>query len=361
MKINRYVIAISIIVLVVFIAINCTSKRHKPNMKTTHVDCDGGQSLAAIVAQSQKYTRIVVRGGTCQDDEPVVVTRDNIVIEGNGAVFDGRKSTHPMIIVKAKNVVIRDLTVTKGKYGIVIENGATAVLKNVNANGNSGSGIVVGRAMRLPSPQQNPQQNPTGTKPITLNQSTDNPLSAFFNRSSFDMRFVKEARADSNACHCLEQVFPDLVNVAFATLCGTVNANDNGDNGFYVNSNSTLEMCGIVNANNTSIDFEQQHGLTVQSGSVVNIHTNATLLAQRNASHGIQVIVDDSKLKLLGMGQLTSNNNQENGLFIGIDDSDESAVECSSDQMGQLTLLSNGEVAVGGNAEEIEIPCWESE
>ncbi len=359
MKINRYVIAISIIVLVVFIAINCSSKGHKKEMKTTHVDCDAGQSLIAIVANIKKYTRIVIKGNTCQVDGSIIVTQDNIVIDGNGAVLDGQDTTNPVIIVKSNNVVIKDLTVTRGMHGVVIKKGATAVLKDVNANGNKGSGIVLGKPMRLPNPGENPNQIP-GTKPNTLNQPTDNSLSGLFNdmleKSSFDMSIVKEARASSDNCQkTCRKGAPDLIMAGLLSIvCGVVNANDNVDSGVYVNSASNLQVCGTLHAKNTLVGTSAgQYGIIVKNQSVINIYGFAT--TQNNGLDGVYIL-NGSKINLFNKGvRLTSTYNNGVGLRIGDAESavptvpTVPAVICNSGS--KLNLSGNMGGNIGGNIE----------
>ena len=104
------------------------------------MDCSS-ETIADALSKAQPGDTITITG-TC--NETVEVNKDGITLDGGGtAIIDGGGADAPVITVYGhQNVVIRGLTVQKGRYGVLADRGAAVWLEDVIAR-NNGTGITI--------------------------------------------------------------------------------------------------------------------------------------------------------------------------------------------------------------------------
>lgn len=110
------------------------------------VNCDRGQRLARAVRRARPGTTIIVRG-TC--NEQIKITKDRLRIRGvGGAAIDGNigKVLHEgtVTVAGARRVRLENLEVRDGPdQGVVLTQGASAVLKGLHVHGHATVGVTV--------------------------------------------------------------------------------------------------------------------------------------------------------------------------------------------------------------------------
>ncbi len=340
MRVNRIVVALLVLLLLVFLYYLLIAGREP--MKDTGgltevpVDCnDPDQSLAAAVKQHRRI-RVV---GKCEEDKTVLITRDDIIIDGRGTgIIDGKGSARPVIKIRgAKNVIIRGLTVRNGQYGILAVGGATVGLADINAVSNSISGISLVGQPCSPKPRRQRMEEQSSTK------------------TGWRLDLIRDASAATN-CYRITQPTGSqpgsgmVFNLQNALLCGTINANDNEISGIHVRNNSEVEFSGatVNTLENSGVGFVQDNGIIVERPpSIVLINTASAINAMRNVSHGI-IAIDDGLIVIEDASStITSSDNDGVGLFIGSHANDQAGVDCD-DAATTLTLTNNVQGAVGG-------------
>ncbi len=338
MNVNKIVIALFILLLLIFLYFLLIPGERKDMDEFTEVtvDCNNpNQSLAAVLKEDRRRRIRVV--GKCEEDRTVLITRDNIVIDGRGTgTIYGKYDDRPVIKVRgAKNVIIRGLTVSNGQHGILTVRGATVGLANVNAVNNSISGIsFVGQ-------------------PCAPKQHRDRSEKRHPDKSGMQFNVIREAVA---ASHCDTLTNPTVnqpgsgvtIDLENPLLCDEINANDNEISGIHILNGSEVEFSGAtVNAlENSGVGFVQDHGIVVEdTPSIVFINSASAINAKSNSSHGIitrdhaLIVVEDAS------STFTSSDNGGAGLFIGAHTTDFAGVEC--DNNTTLHLVNNASAVDG--------------
>jgi len=137
---------------------------------TIQVDCSGSSLQAALdVAVSGDIVE-VINGSTCNEN---VTIRTNITLDGLGtATIDGGPgATTTTVQVTSRGVTIIGFTITGGRNGIHVLNGATAEIDSNNIESVGTNGILVSRASSVLIINNTIQNNLNGSG-IIINDSS---------------------------------------------------------------------------------------------------------------------------------------------------------------------------------------------
>ena len=108
--------------------------------RTITVNCDSGKTIGQALQRANPGDTLQITG-TCQ--ESLVITTDDLTLDGQGTTTIDGGGTTVMTIDGARRVAIQGLTVRKGVRGILAQGGATITMQSVTAEDNTLSGISV--------------------------------------------------------------------------------------------------------------------------------------------------------------------------------------------------------------------------
>ena len=138
-KLHWFIILIAILILLLVIWFLKTGDKG-----IVSVNCQT-DSLSDIIRDKVVAQDTVVLMGDCQEDDSVVIDKD-ITLDGQGNTLSGT-SAKDVIVVDNATVTIKNITVTRGKHGVVSKN-SIVFSENLIVRDNNGVGIiVVGEAM----------------------------------------------------------------------------------------------------------------------------------------------------------------------------------------------------------------------
>lgn len=248
------------------------------------ISCQDDRPMSLPLLQALKQLRrgmILVIHGTCRLDQSLVVEQDGITIDGQGGILTSvdradqsliQKQQPVLIIDRAKQVTIKNLTVTRGYHGIVVKNGAQVKLLNVASRFNAGNGLVIGGGRLAPGPV--PRQT-----------------------------ILRQASV--------------ILPSGQAEICGNEGGySNNGLNGIKVGSNvptddparlDVLPNCQVMAVDNG------KSGLKVINNSNATLHANARITATSNKEHGM-VANNSSTIVFEVQNTATTNNNNNTGV-----------------------------------------------
>lgn len=246
--------------------------------KTDTVNCGAGQSVNQAIRRAEPGDAILVHG-TCH--ERVVITQSVTLDGGGSAVIDGGgvaigPAVAPefdglVVINGATNVNLVGLTVQNaGTNGILAARGAAVGLRNVTAQHNAVTGIVVMDNSHAEAVDSNTRSNRLGF---------------------------------------------DVVTSSSLVLKGTFTSTDNATNGGDINGQSIVELRGAQ----VTVSGNQQFGIIAGSRSHLavfgwNTATGSTLTASGNGFAGLGFV--DSSLSTFSDSVITAANNGI-GLLLG--------------------------------------------
>ncbi len=275
MKFNKIfvVLAILLLLIILFLLPECN-----PEPKVVTVDCSKGDLLFDEVERANKRnvgTRINVTG-ECTENNPVVITRDNIIIVGQGqaeTIIKGNAVDSVIKVEGAKNVIISKLTLTNGKNGIFIDDESSVVLNDIDVVGNTDIGIAIGSdvAVELPEIGDDIPNTVPDVEQNIDNAQQQSPATQILNK--LDFSFMKSAVASSPVCPTVGEIIKNknisgfiIDDIGTVYFCGTVRTNGR-QIGVLVRDNSTLNIYGHLIRKNHLV------GMLVAENSVVNIHS----------------------------------------------------------------------------------------
>ncbi len=331
MKLKTVIILLTVILLVLVLLIfaKCNTA---PKTTTKTVSCNEGESLSNAVASSKSGTRIIVKG-TCKESHSVMVTQDNIIIDGKGtAVIDGQGENRPVLTIKgAKDVIVNGVTVKNGKQGIVTGFGAKTILKDVIVTENARNGVVISKTGKLPGMGKEnseiEQQKPVAGKPLS------------FNNFNVNLSPVGEAVASTYPCSCADTLLngggdSDQCTAALEdntmVVCGSVSSVGNGGVGMYVLTSDLVTEGRLLLADNG-----YYAGFYVGRESTITVTESGAIVAERNTGSGVHVY--ESTMYVSGSLETRDNSGQE--LFI----EDEDTVVVCKTATGDIQLQSSDE------------------
>ncbi len=246
------------------------------------VNCSGGQSLAAAVANAQPDTVFNIRG-TCAG--PVVIASDGVQLKASGAAGITGAGKDVVIISGAQRVTLDGLAISGGANGVFLQNGAQALLQNVTVSNNAVSGIVA-----------------LGNSSVT----------------------VIGGSSQANAVHGL-----DIEATSSLIVIGSYSVSSNGVFGLNINTGSSLTLWSA----NLSVT---QNTLGIQLGTNASgfLDGKSTLTASSNFSDGITIVSGSHVVDFGGVIQTSSN--QIHGISLN------SKAGLDLDAGSQVTSNSNG-------------------
>lgn len=116
-------------------------------LKVVNVDCRQDQSLRAALEQAKPGATLRITG-TCK--EPITILQDGIILDGGGqTTIVGNGATAVITIDGRQDVVIKNLTLSGGLDGILVQGGASVILESVQAVQNVGDGFQVDGGARV--------------------------------------------------------------------------------------------------------------------------------------------------------------------------------------------------------------------
>jgi parallel beta-helix repeat protein len=235
---------------------------------TLTVDCAAGNTIGQALQQAVRGDTLQVTG-TCR--EAVVITIDGLTLDGQGTTtVDGGGQT-AITVNGARRVVIKNLTVSNGLDGILVQRTAAVELQSVTAQNNTRDGIHL---------NENSTARLTN---CTMQQNGQDGL--------------------------------DVLRNSSAVLSGTIMSNDNGRDGLHISASSHASDFGTATtiiANNNTND-----GIAVLLHSSFLAGTSGTTLTvHRNLHRGVNLTATSHFF--LGTGTaLMASTNGTTGQFSG--------------------------------------------
>lgn len=141
-KIHWIIILIALIILL-FALRSCIDQSEEEGIVVVNCPTD---SLAEKIRNIAKAGDTVKIMGDCHEGDSVIIDKD-ITLDGNKNTISGT-TNKDVIIINNATVTLKNITVTKGKHGIVSKN-SIVFAENLIARENNGVGIiVVGKTMK---------------------------------------------------------------------------------------------------------------------------------------------------------------------------------------------------------------------
>jgi hypothetical protein len=227
--------------------------------RTITVNCDRGKTIGQSLQRANPGDTIQITG-TCQ--ESLVITTDDLTLDGQGTTTIDGGGTTVMTIDGARRVVIQGLTVRHGVEGILAQAVATITVQSVTAEDNTLNGLSVSDKAVAQVTDCTAQRN--GADGIATFRSGLVRLGGTI-VSHANKRAGLSARTDG---------FIDIVTGA------TVMVDGNTGWGILVNTSATLDMVGggaitVQNNGDVGISVADHSMLRVLAGTVTSMGNNA--------------------------------------------------------------------------------------
>ena len=124
----------------------------RESMVPSHVRCDDAGAVDSLgrsgrlqqAIDRSRPGRLILVSGTCHEHVTVPAGKDGITLDGGGAAsITGPDPTQITVLVRAKDVTIRGLTITGGMGGIAITQGGTGRIDGNTVRNTGGYGVGV--------------------------------------------------------------------------------------------------------------------------------------------------------------------------------------------------------------------------
>jgi len=269
-------------IALLFILQGCPWWPDKNTEKVVEVDCknQGSQkdSLADVVKRLNRGGTVLV-SGECNETRAVVITQDDVVIDGQGEMIIGEENDNVFTVI-GKNVTIKNFKdIRGGLNGITVRRQGSLRLENVTISNNKEIGVLVGdekQGRRLVAEMiqilegSQPPQRPLGNS-IDY-QGIDNSISWFDGFKGFSLNPIGEAWAQPAVSRS-------------GTFCNA-NFSDQTVAVVFIGSGSH----GLVQGNagcTVTISGHSHGGLVTAGGAVFEIDGSATVRVQDNNWIGV--------------------------------------------------------------------------
>jgi len=313
---------------------------------TINVNCNHGESLAAVAANVFPNTIINVRGA-CTG--PINITASGIQLRAIGAASINGAGKDAVTVTGAQHVAITGFTISGGRNGVVAQNAAQVLLQNDTVSGNGLSGIV-GLANSSITVTGGSSQNNflhgidieatsslvvTGAYSLTGNAVfgininngssltlTAAALSVTANTLGIQMGTNAAGFLDGQSTLVASQNFSDGITIVSGShmvdFGGAITANGNSIHGISLNSKGGLDLDAgsqVTASSNTG------DGVHLEQSSVMTIFNNpnfsqnpgvTTLTASGNAGNGLSLLTG-SKILVDNFAAVNSTANQRYG------------------------------------------------
>jgi hypothetical protein len=242
-------------------------------MFNANVDCAGGQTIAAALAQTAAHTGTVqlTISGVC--NESVVVTRPRMIIQGAGPGATIQAPPGSTAVRLATNggvtpsLLLRSLTIAGGQTGVSADGGANVQLLNVELTGNVNGVALLNRSeARL------------------TNTTIDLPAAG--GGVAVDLRNGAFAAINGGAIRNHTNYALQLQNGAVADVVNTqITDNQNGGGPGSIRGAIGLYGGSSLRLTGTAVDGNVGNGVFVAMGSVLYLENGVSISG--NTGHGI--------------------------------------------------------------------------
>ena len=271
---DRRILAVGVVLAAVWVAGGASTVAGQTGTRSTmpdvkHVNCEGGQSLAAAVRHAKEGQTIQI-SGTCQERVPITTPR--LTLAGAGtAVIDG------MGVALGADPQLDGLVVIDGVTGVTLE--------GLTIQHSSGNGVLAQRGAAFAMSDSLVQSN-AATGIVVLDHSAAELTNCVSTRNRLGL---------------------DVVTSSAAVLKGTFSSSHNG-NGVDINGASIIELRGAQ----VELNDNDGYGLTGASGSHVAIFgwqasEGSTLTANGNGFAGL--VLPEGNLTVYVPAVISASNN----------------------------------------------------
>jgi len=307
------------------------------------VKCNQGDSVNSALATALDGDEINI-SGTCT--EAVIITTDGLTLNGN-ATIDGGGFQNAITINGAQRVVLNDLKIQNGLFGLFAKGGANFSLNNSRTKNNVVTGIHLEGQSSLEVKDSTVMEN--GVFGVNIDRASEIKVSGIFksnNNGVFGMIFSTNSSGTfSNADVIVKNNILGIQvgigsSLNIADKSTTVKVNNNQTTGLTIVSGSSLFVFeGTIIARNNQIN----HGVSANSNSNIDLDRGGSIIAQNNGLDGIQL--ENSLLNMFNMPDLDASKviasgNGRHGISAFV----ESVIDLSGDS--NITVRNNGDTGV---------------
>lgn len=317
------------------------------------VDCSKGQSLSAA-AQGLSTGDILTFAGTCNQNVVIAVSGVAVIGQSGAAISSPSPTGDALTVAGAQRVTLQGFTVEGGNFGLHVTGGASVTLRNIVAQNNVQTGILIEGSSSAYVSACLSQNNLNG-------MDVENTSSVIFNGNfSAEKNFVfginlgatSSATVNAATVSASRNTLGIQISLSsswfFSNPGANVQANNNATVGLTVVSGAHLfafggtlvtsgnGLDGLDIASRSGMDLDagtqassfnnQRDGLHVEELSMVNFFNNpqfsqnpgfTTIQLYGNAGNGVS-LQNNSQLHMFDQAKVLAHNNT--GLGIQVDD-----------------------------------------